>query len=107
MTLSQIQEILQDPHPCALALFRMELAGKEIALLDGRVDADAVFGPGCNISRISRLQILGVDKIDVAALRDPPEQPAFTGKTEVIPANLGDLAAVSFGDPAYPARQQA
>ena len=53
-----LQEIAKDLHTDPLALFRMELAGEKIAVFDGCIDADTVFGACCYVRRVAGLQIV-------------------------------------------------
>ena len=76
----------------------MELAGKESAVFDCRVDAHAVFGAGCNVLGTAGFQIIGMDKIDVTALGNACKKKALPGEGKVVPADLGNLPALSLGD---------
>ena len=76
----------------------MELAGKESAVFDCCVYAHAVLGAGCDVLGTAGFQIIGMDKIDVTALGNACKKKALPGEGKVIPADLGNLPALSLGD---------
>ena len=76
----------------------MELAGEYVVFLDGRVDPGSVPGGGGDDISVCRVHVIGMDKVDKAALRHVFKKPALYGVCQVVPADLGHFPAFPVGD---------
>ena len=69
----------------------MELTSEHIAFFHRGMDAGAVFCHRPDDLRLLRLKIIGMDKIYIRVLQDPPEQSSVILKVKRVPSHMRDL----------------
>src|SRR5699024_3243135 len=78
----KLRKVLQDLNAHSAAFLRMELTSEHIAFFHRGMDAGAVFRHRPDDLRLLRLKIIGMDKIYIRVLRDPPEQSSVVLKVK-------------------------
>mgnify|MGYP006943342245 CR=1 FL=1 len=89
--LLKFRKVFEDLKSVLAALFRMELAGKYIVLLDRSMDRCAVLSHCLHDLRIFCLEIIGMYKIYMGIFRDILKQSSVILKVQGIPSHVRDL----------------
>src|SRR5438445_12497978 len=79
--------------PPALALFGMKLRREDHAALDGGGKAHPVVAPRRGDAVDRHRRVIGVDEVEVGAVRNPLEQAQPPAVLDLIPAHVRDLAS--------------
>src|SRR5690606_6792780 len=87
------QKVAQQLQPAVLALLRMKLDGKDVALAESRGELDAVARTACRLRLVGKCHVITVDEVETAAIVDALPQRVILHLLHYVPAHVGHLEA--------------